>query len=66
MISKKLALDFNRIIFNATEGSRGHRPYQTFDGKDLYPKLIDKSAALFQNIIINHPFMDGNNRWPIL
>ena len=73
MISKKLALEFNTIIFNATGGSIGlrdeplllsalNRPFQTFDGKDLYPSIIDKSAALFESIILNHPFIDGNKR----
>ena len=34
----------------------------TFDGKDLYPTLIEKAAALGYSIIINHPFIDGNKR----
>ncbi len=39
-----------------------NRPYQTFDGQDLYPEPIDKAAALFESIISNHPFIDGNKR----
>jgi death-on-curing protein len=38
------------------------RPFQTFDGLDLYPTAIDKAAALFESIISNHPFVDGNKR----
>jgi len=38
------------------------RPYQTFDGKDLYPTAIQKAAALIESILINHPFIDGNKR----
>jgi death-on-curing protein len=38
------------------------RPFQTFDGKDLYPNPVDKAAAIFQSIISNHPFVDGNKR----
>ena len=38
------------------------RPFQTFDQKDLYPTPIDKSAALIESILINHPFIDGNKR----
>ncbi|MFI5157862.1 MAG: type II toxin-antitoxin system death-on-curing family toxin [Sphingobacteriales bacterium] len=34
------------------------RPYATFDQQDLY----QKAAAIFESIIINHPFMDGNKR----
>ena len=73
MISKKLAIELNKIIAKNSGGSYGlrdeslllsaiNRPFQTFDGKDLYPSVIDKSAALFQSIIINHPFIDGNKR----
>jgi death-on-curing protein len=39
-----------------------YRPYQTFDGNDLYPDSIDKAAAIFESIISNHPFADGNKR----
>ena len=38
------------------------RPYQTFDGQDLYPDPVDKAAAIFESIISNHPFVDGNKR----
>jgi death-on-curing protein len=73
MISKKLAIELNKIIADKTGGSSGlrdetlllsaiNRPFQTFDGKDLYPSIVDKSAAIFESIIINHPFIDGNKR----
>ena len=39
-----------------------NRPYQTFDGKDLYPDPVDKAAAIFESVISNHPFVDGNKR----
>jgi death-on-curing protein len=39
-----------------------NRPYQTFDGQELYPETIDKAAAIFESIISNHPFVDGNKR----
>lgn len=38
------------------------RPFQTFDGKDLYQTPIEKAAALGESLIINHPFVDGNKR----
>jgi death-on-curing protein len=38
------------------------RPYQTFDGKELYPTPVDKAAALFESLVTNHPFLDGNKR----
>jgi death-on-curing protein len=73
MISKNLAIELNKIISEASGGSSGlrdeglllsalNRPFQTFDGKELYPSIIDKAAAIFESIIINHPFIDGNKR----
>ncbi len=34
----------------------------SFDGKDLYPELADKAAALAFSLVMNHPFADGNKR----
>lgn len=73
MISLKLAKELNEIIAKASGGSSGirdtgsllsalNRPFQTFDGRDLYPTAIEKSAAIVESIIINHPFIDGNKR----
>ncbi len=42
------------------------RPFQTFDGKDLYPGPFEKAAALGESLIINHPFVDGNKRTAFL
>ena len=36
--------------------------YQTFDGKDLYPSIEEKSAHLLYFITKNHSFSDGNKR----
>ncbi len=38
------------------------RPQATFEGRDLYPDLFSKAAALMDSIIRNHPFVDGNKR----
>jgi len=38
------------------------RPFQTFEGKDLYPSPEEKACALLESIINNHPFVDGNKR----
>ncbi|WP_298767093.1 type II toxin-antitoxin system death-on-curing family toxin [uncultured Polaribacter sp.] len=73
MISKKLAIELNKIISEKSGGSYGlrdetlllsalNRTFQTFDGNDLYPSTIDKSTALFQSLIINHTFIDVNKR----
>src|SRR5699024_11011418 len=37
-------------------------PKATFGGKDLYPSLVEKSAALTFTLVKNHPFIDGNKR----
>jgi len=37
-------------------------PFQTFDGNDLYPTMIEKAAHLVFSLIKNHPFLDGNKR----
>lgn len=34
----------------------------TFGGKELYPSLVDKAAALGFSLIQNRPFADGNKR----
>jgi death-on-curing protein len=41
------------------------RPQGTFDGKDLYPELFSKTAALMDSLVRNHPFVDGNKRTAI-
>ena len=38
------------------------RPYQLFEGNELYPSPEEKAAALLESIISNHPFLDGNKR----
>lgn len=37
-------------------------PFQTFDGNDIYPGIIKKASRLSYNLIMNHPFVDGNKR----
>jgi len=37
-------------------------PYQTFDGKELFPTKLEKGARLGFGLISNHPFIDGNKR----
>lgn len=41
------------------------RPRATFDGKDLYPTLFQKAAALMESLAHNHAFVDGNKRTAI-
>ena len=36
--------------------------YQTFDGRDVYPTVEEKSAHLLYFVTKNHSFVDGNKR----
>ncbi len=38
------------------------RPQMSAFGKDAYPTLYLKSAALLHSLVQNHPFLDGNKR----
>lgn len=40
-------------------------PFQTFDGKPLYLRLVRKAAILFYGVIKDHPFMNGNKRMAV-
>lgn len=72
-ITFEQAIFYQQKIIKATGGSLGlrdlnllesaiNRPKATFDRKDLYPKILEKAAALFHSMILNHPFFDGNKR----
>ncbi len=42
--------------------SAAARPRATYDQTDLYPNIYFKAAALFDSLVNNHPFVDGNKR----
>jgi death-on-curing protein len=63
-------IELHRMVIEQAGGSPGLRdlgalesavaqPRMTFGGVDLYPSLIDKSAALCFSLVKNHPFVDG-------
>ena len=73
MINIEIIKYFHSILIDEFGGSNGirdinalkaaiQRPYSTFDGKDLYPTLYDKAAALVESLVKNHAFIDGNKR----
>mgnify|MGYP002604760016 CR=1 FL=1 len=37
-------------------------PFQTYDGEELYPTLLDKASRLCFGLVKIHPFVDGNKR----
>jgi death-on-curing protein len=70
-VSDVLMIHTEMIIrFGGRDGVRDYflldsaleRPKATFGGDDLYPGIFEKSAALIQSLILNHPFDDGNKR----
>jgi death-on-curing protein len=73
MIELRDVLNIHNILIDKFGGSKGirdqgslesaiNRPFATFDNQDLYPTPADKSAAILESILINHPFVDGNKR----
>ncbi|MEZ4800282.1 MAG: type II toxin-antitoxin system death-on-curing family toxin [Flavobacteriales bacterium] len=73
MIELRDALNIHDILIDKFGGSKGvrdqgalesalHRPFATFDNQELYPSPTEKAAAVFESILINHPFIDGNKR----
>ena len=43
-------------------GSAAARPATEVFGREAYPDLASKAAALLQSIVGNHSLIDGNNR----
>ena len=43
-------------------GSAAARPRTTVLGRDAYPDLWEKAAALLQSLVKGHPLVDGNKR----
>lgn len=73
MISLTEAREIHAVLIESFGGSQGirdqsllesalNRPFQTFDGKELYPTPVEKAAAILESIVQNHPFVDGNKR----
>ena len=42
------------------------RPHAAFGGKELYPTLFLKAAAVLESLARNHVFVDGNKRTAFL
>ena len=72
-LTKEQVISIHSSLIEATGGTDGvsdigllesalETPFQTFDGKDLYPALIQKAARLGYSLVSNHPFVDGNKR----
>jgi len=66
MISIEQALKIHTIAIEKFGGANGvrdlgglesalSRPFQTFGGKDLYPTIFEKAAAIGESLIMDHP-----------
>ncbi|MEL4505332.1 type II toxin-antitoxin system death-on-curing family toxin [Luteococcus sp. H138] len=42
--------------------SAAHRPMTSLWGREAYPTLDEKAAALLESLVGNHPLVDGNKR----
>lgn len=73
ILTKKHVLLLHEALISESGGSSDIRdddllesaiiaPFQSFDGQDLYPSLLEKAARLGFGLIMNHPFVDGNKR----
>ena len=72
-LTGKEILLIHSIIIDETGGSHGVRdhhavlaleqlPRQKFGGQELYKTIFVKAAVYARNIIMGHPFVDGNKR----
>jgi death-on-curing protein len=63
----------HELVINETGGQHGIinpvtlesalvRPFSSFGGKELFPDMWSKIAALIHSLIAFHPFTDGNKR----
>ena len=66
-------IELHRQVMEQSGGTDGIRdlglaesalaqPQMSFGGKELYPTLAEKAAALCFSLVMNHPFVDGNKR----
>lgn len=73
ILTKEQVILLHAQLIKETGGSDGIRdeglldsailnPFQSFDGKELYPSVLEKGARLGFGLIQNHAFIDGNKR----
>lgn len=72
-LSEQQVIGLQKKLIDVTGGTHGLRDegllssslsnaFATFDGRDLYPTIIEKAANICFCLIVNHPFADGNKR----
>jgi death-on-curing protein len=77
ILSIEQLLQIHALVIGVTGGSTGLRDLgrleaaiatqtQNVFGEELYPTVIEKTAAIIRGIIADHPFVDGNKRTGML
>ena len=70
-------LEIHALVVSLTGGSMGlidlgrlesaiATQTQNVFGEELYPRVLDKAAAIIRAIVADHPFVDGNKRTAML
>lgn len=73
VLSKDQVLYLHSQLIEKTGGSPGIKdegllesalaaPFQSFQGRDLFPSIYQKAARLGFGLTVNHAFVDGNKR----
>lgn len=67
-LSRDEALEIHRALLDRFGGSTGIRDHGSLESALFRPRtgyyddLAEMAAALFESLIMNHPFIDGNKR----
>jgi death-on-curing protein len=61
-LARTLLADPPPIKDHGLLGAAAARPAVTVTGRDAYPDIWTKAAALLQSIVKSHPLVDGNKR----
>src|SRR3989344_5901567 len=72
-VSIEVALALHATVLQLTKGTLGvrdmnsllgclERPKTAIGGKEMFPTLFLKAAAVIESVARNHPFIDGNKR----
>lgn len=67
-LSRDEVLEIHRVLLERFGGPAGVRDYGLLESALYRPRtghytdLAEMSAALFESLIMNHPFIDGNKR----
>jgi len=67
-LSRDEALEIHRALLDRFGGSTGNRDPGSLESALFRPRtgyyddLAEMAAALFESLIMNHPFIDGNKR----